>query len=207
MSSHTSFNPLSAILNQNKLLGQQNFIDWKRNLDIVLTADGYKYVLTDPKPQEPGPDSSAEDKEKFEKWVKANDMAKCYILASVSNVIQPQHQFYTVASDILFSIKEMFGTQGRLERQRAMRDFLKAKMSEGTPVQEHLLKMFDHLNTLEILGAEIDGESQVDIILESLPESYDQFKLDYVLNHKDYTLSSLMAALQATRGLSSPLHL
>jgi hypothetical protein len=91
MSTHTSFNPLSAILNQNKLIGQQNFVDWKRNLDIVLTADGYKYVLTTPKPQEPGPDSFAEDKEKYEKWVKANDMAKCYILASVSNIIQHQH--------------------------------------------------------------------------------------------------------------------
>ena len=29
-------------------------------------------------------------------------------------------------------------------------------------------KMFDHLNTLDILGGEIDGESQIDIILESL---------------------------------------
>ena len=44
-------------------------------------------------------------------------------------------------------------------------------MSEGTPVNDHLLKMFDHLNTLEILGAEIDGESQVDMILESLSDS------------------------------------
>ena len=55
--------------------------------------------------------------------------------------------------------------------------------------------MFDHLNTLEILRAEIDGESQVDMILESLPESYDQFKLDYVMNHKNYTLSELIGAL------------
>ena len=171
-------------------------------MDIVLTADGYKYVLTTPKPSKPGPDSSKEDKEKFEKWVKANNMAKCYILAYVSNVIQHQHQLFIVASDILFSLKEMFGSQGRLARQKAMRDFLKAKMSEGTLVQDHLLKlMFDHLNTLEILGAMIDGESQVDMILESLPESYDQFKLDYVLNHKDYTLSSRMAALQATVGI------
>ena len=84
--SSSSFNPLSAILNQNKLNGQ-NYVDWKRNLDIVLTVDGYKFVLTTPKPSEPGLDSSKEDKEKFEKWVKANDMAKCYILASVSNVL------------------------------------------------------------------------------------------------------------------------
>jgi len=44
----------------------------------------------------------------------------------------------------------------------------------------------------------------VDMILESLPESYDQFKLDYVLNHKDYTLSSLLAALKATEGIIKP---
>ena len=88
--SSSAFNPLSAILNQNKLNGQ-NYVDWKRNLDIVLTAEGYKYVLTTPKPSELTPDSSDEDKEKFEKWVKANNMAKCYILASVSNILQHQH--------------------------------------------------------------------------------------------------------------------
>ena len=143
-------------------------------------------------------------KDKHDKWVKANDMAKCYILASMSNVLQHQHQYYTVASDIMFNLKEMFGSQGRLARQKAMREFLTTKMSEGSPVQDHLLKMFDHLNTLEVLGAEIDGESQVDMILESLPESYDQFKLNYILNHKDYSLSELMSALQATEGIIKP---
>jgi len=98
-------------------------------------------------------------KDLYDKWVKANDMAKCYILASMSNVLQHQHQYYTVASDIMFNLSEMFGSQGRLARQKAMREFLSTKMSEGTPVQDHLLKMFDHLNTLEVLGAEIDGES------------------------------------------------
>ena len=42
------------------------------------------------------------------------------------------------------------------------------------------------------------------MILESLSESYDQFKLNYVLNHKDYTLSELMSALQATEGIIKP---
>ena len=201
--SSSAFNPLSAILNQNKLNGQ-NYVDWKRNLDIVLTAEEYKFVLTTKKPDEPNPDASQEEKDKFAKWVKANDMAKCYILASVSNVVQHQHLPMALASDIMLSLKEMFGSQGRLARQRAMRDFLREEMREGTSVQEHLLKMFEHLNVLEILGAEIDCESQVDMILESLPESYDQFKLNYVLNHKDYTLSELMNALQATEGIIKP---
>ena len=40
-----SFSPLVTILNQNKLTGS-NYVDWKRNLDIVLIAEEHKYVLT-----------------------------------------------------------------------------------------------------------------------------------------------------------------
>ncbi len=47
MSRGSFFSPLVAILKENKLTGL-NYVDWKRNLDIVLTLDGYKYVLTEP---------------------------------------------------------------------------------------------------------------------------------------------------------------
>ena len=40
-----SFSPLVAILNQNKLT-ESNYVDWKRNLDIILTVEEHKYVLT-----------------------------------------------------------------------------------------------------------------------------------------------------------------
>ena len=39
-----SFNPRSIILNQTKLTGP-NYVDRKRNLDIVFTSKGYKYIL------------------------------------------------------------------------------------------------------------------------------------------------------------------
>ena len=42
------------------------------------------------------------------------------------------------------------------------------------------------------------------MILESLPKSYDQFKLNYILNHKDYSLSELMSALQTMEGIIKP---
>ena len=45
-----SLNPLSTILSSNKLEGD-NYVDWKRNLDIVLTVDKHKWVLTTPCPQ------------------------------------------------------------------------------------------------------------------------------------------------------------
>ena len=41
----SAFSPLATILTQNKLT-ENNFIDWKRNLDIVLTMEDHAYVFT-----------------------------------------------------------------------------------------------------------------------------------------------------------------
>ena len=86
-------------------------------------------------------------------------MAKCYIFASISNVLQHQMQDVELASDIMLSLKEMFGEQGRSVRQETMRQIYNTKMAEGTSVREHCLRMISNLNTLEFLGANIDGES------------------------------------------------
>ena len=56
-----SFSPFVAILNQNKLIGS-NYVDRKRNLDIVLTAEEHKYVLTQPCPNFPSLDAPLEEK-------------------------------------------------------------------------------------------------------------------------------------------------
>ena len=81
-----SFSPLVAILNQNKLTGS-NYVDWKRNLDIVLTVEEHKCVLGQPCPNFPSLDAPLEEKQQYDHWQKSNEMAKCYILASISNVL------------------------------------------------------------------------------------------------------------------------
>ena len=84
-----------------------------------------------------------------------------------------------LASDIMLSLKEMFGEQGRFARQETMRQIYNTKMAEGSSVREHYFTMISNLNTLEVLGANIDGESQVDMILQSLLESFKEFRLNY----------------------------
>ena len=63
-----------------------------------------------------------------------------------------------------------------------MKALLNMKMAEGTQVRDHVLKIIAYLNELEVLGAEIDGESQVDIVLMSLPESFKNFHLNYSMS-------------------------
>ena len=128
-------------------------------------------------------------------------MVKCYILASISNVLQHQMRDVELVSDIMLSLNEMFGEQGRSTKQETMRQIYNTKMAEGTSVREHCLKMISNLNTLEVLGTDIDGESQVDMILQSLPESFKEFRLNYNMNKNVYTLSKLMNELVTAEGV------
>ena len=145
-------------------------------------------MLTQPCPSFPSLDAPFEEKQRYDHWQKSNEMAKCYILASISNVLQHQMQNVELASNIMLSLKEMFGEQGCSTRQETMRQIYNTKMVEGISVREHCLTMISNLNTLEVLGADIDGESQVDMILQSLPESFKEFKLNYNMNKKIYAL-------------------
>ena len=53
------------------------------------------------------------------------------------------------------------------------------------------------MNELEILRDEIDGETQVYIVLISLPESFKAFRLNYSISKESYSLAELLKELQA----------
>ncbi len=189
-----------TILSSNKLTGE-NYVDWKRNLDIILTVDKHKFVLTTPCPPEPVEGSTEDEKTEYQTWLRSDEVARCYILASISNVLQQQHQAYETAADMVFNLAEMFGHQGRQARRLAVKSFMNCRMKPGTSVRDHMLVIMGHLNEMEILGAEIDGETQVDMILESLPTSFDNFKLNYSMNKFKYSLTELMKELQVAEGI------
>ena len=134
------FSPLATILTQNKLT-ENNYIEWKCNLDIVLTADDHIYVLSIPCPSEPPANAVATVKREFDKWKKSNGMARYYMLASMAGVMQHQFHSNDSTASIMDSLKGMFGDHSRPARQVAVQKLMGAKMAEGTPIREHVLKM------------------------------------------------------------------
>ena len=95
-----SFNPLLVILSQNKLISE-NFTDWKCNLNIVLTSEKHKFVLLEACPPELAANAAKAVKDAYEKWIVSGDMARCYMLASMSNMLQQQHQGMRTAAKIM----------------------------------------------------------------------------------------------------------
>ncbi|MCQ7056703.1 hypothetical protein M9Y08_18255, partial [Clostridioides difficile] len=61
--------------------------------------------------------------------------------------------------------------------------------------------MMEYLNEIEMFGGFIDGETKIDMILHSLPKSFEHFRLNTIMSKKGYTLAELLTDLVAAEGL------
>jgi hypothetical protein len=71
-----------------------------------------QYVLIDPC-LEIGENSTAEEREAQKVRKKANEMARCYMLASMSNVLQSKHENRATVYDIDYSLMVMLANKNR----------------------------------------------------------------------------------------------
>ncbi|XP_017976478.1 PREDICTED: uncharacterized protein LOC108661989 [Theobroma cacao] len=105
---------LRSILEANKLTSP-NFLDWFRNLKIVLKQENKSYVLDTPIPPVLVDDASGKDKEAYQHHKDDDDQAACVMLASMTLKLQKQHEHMDVQSMILY-LKELFNKERRTER-------------------------------------------------------------------------------------------
>ena len=97
---------LQSILDVNKLTSAY-FMDWLRNLRIVLKVERIAYVLDGPLPESPVVDASDEDQNTYQKHMDDNVISTCIMLASMSPELQKQHKVMT-AHVIIVHLKELF---------------------------------------------------------------------------------------------------
>ena len=91
----------------------------------------------------------------------------------------------------------MFGKNTHFAREAALKHITDTKMEECTRVRDHVLKMMDYLNEVEIHGVQINDKTKINMVIESLPDTFKEFKVSYILNNKDITLIELMHELHA----------
>ncbi|KAL5560249.1 hypothetical protein UlMin_036460 [Ulmus minor] len=187
---------LSSILNQNKLTGD-NFADWKRNLLIILSFEKHKYVLEKDCPLVSKENASSEESMVFDNWVNSNEIAGCYMMASMNSVLQKQHEGYLNAKDIMHNVEDMFGGQSVLVRQAAIRNLMNCKHKPGTPIKDHILTVIGYLAEAQSHGSEIDADTQMEMIFESLSKDFIPFRMIFNLSGKNMSLTELMKQLQA----------
>ncbi|KAL0420268.1 UNVERIFIED_CONTAM: hypothetical protein Slati_3049700 [Sesamum latifolium] len=173
-----SKNPLTLIVDTNKFNGT-NYNDWLINLTIVLDFENQGYVLDKPLPTALPEGSSPEKRLMFNKWLEDNRKVRSIILASMTNEIQKQYYRLDDVPLIMLRMKEVYAVPDRHIRYAAIKAFFGTKMAEGSSMQSHGVKMLSLVEKLKDMKAGFENNTYIDVILQSLPPSYNPFIVNY----------------------------
>ena len=162
---------------------------------IVLKQERKLYVLDEPLPEEPADNAPRVEKNAYEKHHNDSIDVACLMLATMSSELQKDLEIME-AYDMIFNLKEMFQKQARQERYETTKALHSCKMAEGASVSAHVLKMKGYIEHLDRLGFPLSQELATDLILNSLPDSYGQFFMNYNMNEMDKSISELHTMLK-----------
>nr|GEX15887.1 zinc finger, CCHC-type [Tanacetum cinerariifolium] len=187
-----------SFFEKQKLTGP-NFIDWYRQLRIVLSIEDKLNYLEQPIPPAPiapeGQQVAPEFLAAHAAWVKGSKEIAGLMLMSMEPEIQrnlePLH-----AHEMLKELKTMFAQQAEQELLQTTRDFHSCKQEEGQSVSSHVLKMKGYIDNLERLGHPVTLGLGVSLILIGLRKEYDGFVQNYNMHSMGKTVNELHAMLK-----------
>ncbi|KAK8640285.1 hypothetical protein V6N13_008044 [Hibiscus sabdariffa] len=189
---------LRSLLEKEKLNGI-NFLNWFRNLRIVLKQERKEYVIEKPVPDEPAANAPRANKDKFKKHMDDMVDVGCLMLATMNSELQKQHE-NMVAYEMIQNLKEIYEGQAYQERYETSKALFQCKMTEGTPVAAHVIKMMGYIQTLEKLAFSLKDELTTDLILQSLTDSFKPFVMNFNMNEISKTLPQLLDMLRTAEG-------
>ncbi|XP_050947436.1 uncharacterized protein LOC127151492 [Cucumis melo] len=148
-------NSIVQLLASQKLNGD-NYTTWKPNLNTILVVNDLRFVLTEECPQAPASTANRNVREAYDRWVKANEKARVYIIANMSDVLAKKHESLATAKEIMDSLTKMFGQPSWSLKHEAIKYIYTKQIKEGTSVREHVLDMMMHFNIAEVNGGSIN---------------------------------------------------
>ena len=105
--------------------------------------------------------------------------------------IQKRFASFDVCS-IIRHLKIMFQYQARIERYETHKDILECPLVEGKSDATHVFNMIGYFKEMERLGFPYSQELATNIILQSLHEGFNQFRLNFNMNGVTKTLVEYM---------------
>ncbi|CAL9076301.1 unnamed protein product [Musa textilis] len=100
------------------------------------------------------------------------------------------------ANSILLYLRKLFEEHGRTQRYEISKSLFRARITERTPVQNHVLKMIEWIEKFTGLRMVLEDNLCVDIVLQSLSDSFSQFIMNFNMNKLEVTLPELLNMLR-----------
>nr|GEU68077.1 putative reverse transcriptase domain-containing protein [Tanacetum cinerariifolium] len=164
--SSTNNSVFRGFFEKQKLTGP-NFIDWYRQLRIVLSIEEKLNYLEQPIPPAP------------------------VVPAEIQQNLETLH-----AHEMLLELKTLFAQQTEQELLQTTRDFHSCKQEERQSVSSYVLKMKGYIDNLERLGNSVTLSLGVSMILIGLRKKFDGFVHNYNMHSLGKTINELHVMLK-----------
>ncbi|GJS78892.1 zinc finger, CCHC-type containing protein [Tanacetum coccineum] len=177
-----------------------NFIDWYRQLRIVLsTKDKLNYlellIYAVPILTVAGHQVPPETLVAHATWVKGQKEIVVLMLMTMEPDLQRNLENLS-AYDMLKELKTLFSKQAEQELLETVRDFHTCKQEEGQFVSSYVLKMKSYIDNSERLCHPMSLSLAVSLILVSMRKEYDSFMQNYNMYSMGKMVNELHAILK-----------
>ncbi|KAL0355563.1 UNVERIFIED_CONTAM: hypothetical protein Sradi_4003200 [Sesamum radiatum] len=125
----------------------------------------------------------------------------------MTNEIQKQYDRLDDVPSIMLRMKEVYAVPDWHIRYATTNTIFGTKMTEGSSVQSHRVKMLSLVEKLEDHKAGLNNDTYIDVVLQSLPLSYYPFIVNYNRNGLEKSIHELINMLvqyEATTYKSEP---
>ncbi|XP_043725705.1 uncharacterized protein LOC122672272 [Telopea speciosissima] len=158
-----------ATLIKDHVLTGPNYVDWKRNIKLLLSAEGLMSVLDEDEPEFPN-EENPDSKPAYELFGQKNSKAKLLVLSSLEKTIVDSVKDLYLTKAMMEELKEMYGREEHHAHHQLVTLLHGTKMAQGTPIIDHIMKMRNLFLDLENLGTSFKLNYKTDVIFHSLPQ-------------------------------------
>ncbi|KAF8398856.1 hypothetical protein HHK36_014720 [Tetracentron sinense] len=186
-----SASSLSSQLSAIETLTGNNYVRWKRDVEIALGLLGLDFALEDHL-STPTDESTTEYVVEYQQWDRANKLClkiiKRFILDSIMGAILDNDN----AKNFLDAIGQRFVESDKAETGDLMDRLMSMKYDGSSGVREYIMKMIHISSKLEALKIPIAEPFLVYHVLNSLPSQFNQLKVAYNAQRDKWDLNDLI---------------
>ncbi|VVA98469.1 unnamed protein product [Arabis nemorensis] len=176
-----------AELNRGGKLDGDNYDIWYRKVQYVLEEQEVKETLFHlmEEPEQGTTAHHRRDEEAYVAWKRKNSIARITLLSCIQDDLMFEFEEYETANGMWEALKEKFGTTSATKLRRFNQRFNDYKKHPNQSMRE-----------LKNAGQTIFDEQQVQAVLRSLPESWDNMKVQMTHNVNVKTFEDISRQLE-----------
>ncbi|XP_071694123.1 uncharacterized protein [Rutidosis leptorrhynchoides] len=187
-----------AELNKGVKLNGDNYEIWSMKLEYVLEEQEALIALTQSMeaPEVGDTKQHKMDAEVYIAWKRKNTIARITLLSSMDDDIMRDFCKYELAKDMWKALADKFGATSVTKLRSLTIKFDQYKKKSDHTMKKHVRQMLNMISELRNAGHVLTDEQQVQAMIRSLPQSWEQMKMHLTHNENINTFEDCARHLE-----------